>query len=80
MSKHGREIILAEAHSCVVDGNYEEKETTQNILRDGLWSPTLHEDAREYGKACDICQRIGKNYRIDEMPLVPQVTLQALDK
>jgi len=27
-----------------------------------------------------MCQRIGKPSRRDEMPLVPQVTLQAFDK
>jgi hypothetical protein len=41
------------------------------ILRAGLWWPTLHKDAKEYYKACDVCQRVGKPSRRDEMPLAP---------
>ena len=34
----------------------------------------------EFCRSCDVCQCIGKPYRRDEMPLNPQVTLQAFDK
>jgi hypothetical protein len=52
----------------------------QKVLRYGLWWPTLHKDAKEYYKACDVCQRVGKPSRRDEIPLAPQLTLQAFEK
>jgi hypothetical protein len=41
-------LILAEAHEGIVGGHYAGKETTQKVLRAGLWWPTLHKDANEY--------------------------------
>jgi hypothetical protein len=73
-------MILSEAHEGVAGGHYAGKETTQKILRVGLWWPTLHKDAKEFCQSCDVCQRLGKPSRRDEMPLVPQVTLQDFDK
>jgi hypothetical protein len=73
-------MILLEAHKGVVGGNYIRKVTYQNILRVGLWWPTLHKDAKDFCKTCDVCQIIGKPFRRDEIPLVPQVTLQVFDK
>ncbi len=51
-----------------------------NILRASLWWPILHKDAKEHCKRCDVYQRTWKPYRRDEIPLVPQLTLQACDK
>jgi hypothetical protein len=49
-------------------------------LRAGLWWSTIHKDLKEYYKRCDVCQRVGKPKIRYEMPLQPQVTLQAFDK
>jgi ABC-type antimicrobial peptide transport system ATPase subunit len=73
-------LILEEAHEGIAGGHYVGKETTQKILRAGLWWPTLHKDAKEYCRACDVCQRVGKPSRRDEMCLAPQLTLQAFEK
>jgi hypothetical protein len=56
-----RLMILAEAHEGIIGGHYAGKATTQKILRAGLWWPTLHKDAKEYYKAYDVCQRVGKH-------------------
>jgi hypothetical protein len=46
-----------------------------------LWiTPTLHKDAKEYYKVCDICQRVGKPSRRDEIPLELQLNLHAFEK
>jgi hypothetical protein len=37
-------MILEESHDGIVGGNYAGKEMTSNILRAGLWWPTLHKD------------------------------------
>jgi hypothetical protein len=66
-----RPLILREAHEGITGGHYAGKEMTQNVLRVVMWWPTLHKDAKEYYKSCDVCQRVGKPSRRDEMPLVP---------
>jgi len=49
-------MMLEESHEGIVGGHYAEKQTTQKVLRVGLWWPTLHRDAKEYARACDVCQ------------------------
>jgi hypothetical protein len=73
-------MILTEAHEGITGGHYAGKETAQKVLRAGLWWPTLHRDAKDYSRACDVCQRVGKPSRRDEIPLAPQLTLQAFEK
>jgi transposase InsO family protein len=73
-------LILAEAHEGIARGHYVGKETGLKVLKVGLWWPTLHRDSKEYYRACDVCQRVGKPSRRDEMPLTPQLTLQAFKK
>jgi hypothetical protein len=75
-----RLIILKEAHDGIVGGNYAGKSITHNILCTWLWWPTLHKDAKEYCQSYDICQRVGKPSRRDEMSLNAQVTLQEFGK
>ena len=45
-----------------------------------LWWPTLHNDVVDYAWSYDVYQRVSKPSWRDEMPLVPQVTLQPFDK
>ena len=61
-------------------GHYSGNSTTHKVLTTGLWWPTLHRDAMEFCRSCDVCQQIGKPSKRDEMPLNPQVTLKAFDK
>jgi hypothetical protein len=75
-----RKVNISEAHEGITRGHYVGKETTQKVLRDGLWWPTLHRDAKDYYRAFDVCQRVRKPSRRDEMTLAPQLTLQAFDK
>jgi hypothetical protein len=66
-----RPLILTEAHEGITGGHYVGKETAQKILRDGLWWPTLHRDAKDYYRVFDVCQRVGKPSIRDEMLLAP---------
>jgi hypothetical protein len=75
-----RPLILEEYHEVIIGGHYAGKETMQKVLRAGLWWPTLHKDAKDYYKACDVCQRVGKPSRRDDMPLSPHLTLQEFEK
>jgi hypothetical protein len=58
-------LILVESHEDIAGGHYAGKETMKKVLRAGLWWSTLHKDAKEYYKAYDVCQRVGKPYRRD---------------
>jgi hypothetical protein len=78
--EHERPRILAESHEGIAGGHYAGKATVQKVLRAGLWWPTVHRDSKDYCQRCDVCQRVGKPNRWDEMPLRPQVTLQVFDK
>jgi hypothetical protein len=75
-----RPLILIEAHEGIIGGHYAGKETAQKVMRASLWWPTLHRDAKEYARACDVCQRFGRPSRRDEIPLAPQMNLQAFEK
>ena len=78
--EHKRPRILAEAHEGITWGHYSGKATAHKVLRAGLWWLTIHKDSKEYCHWCDVCQRVGKPNRRDEIPLRPRVTLQAFDK
>jgi hypothetical protein len=80
MLEHEISMILAEVHENIAVGHYAGKETTQMFFCAGLWWPTLQKDAKEYWHSCDVCKRVGKPFRRDEIPLNPQVTLQEFDK
>jgi hypothetical protein len=73
-------MILTKAHEGVVGGHYAGNVTTQNIFHVTILWPTLHKDVKELCKNFDVCYRIGKPSRRDEIPLLPQVTLHAFDK
>ena len=75
-----RRRILEEAHAGIAGGHYAGKPNVQKVLTAGLWCPTVHKDAKEFCRSCDVCQRIGKPSRRDEMLLKPQITLQAFEK
>jgi hypothetical protein len=49
------------------------------VLHAGLWWPIIQRDAKEYFQKCDVCQRVGKPNRRDEMPLKRQVTLHVFE-
>jgi hypothetical protein len=64
-------LILVESHEGIVGGHYAGKTITQKVLRAGLWWPTLHRYAKDYQRAYDVCQRVGKFSRRYEMSLAP---------
>jgi hypothetical protein len=78
--EHERHRILEEAHEGIDGGHYEGKYTAQKVLCVGLWWMTIHRDEKDYCQRSDVCQRVGKPNRWDEMPLILHVTLQVFEK
>ena len=71
---------MASAHVGVIGGHYIDRATARKVLGIGLWCPTLDNDVTDYARTYDVCERTGKPSQRDDMPLVPQVTLQPFDK
>ena len=72
--------ILEEAHAGITRGHYAGKAIAQKVLIVRLWWPTVHKDAKEFCRSCDVCQRTRKPSRRDDMLLKPQIILQEFDK
>jgi hypothetical protein len=67
--EHKRPRVLVEVHEGIAGGNYAGKDMTQKVLHAGLWWPTIHKDSKEYFQRFNVCQRVGKPNRRDEMSL-----------
>lgn len=72
--------MLWECHARVAGGHVGGKATARKILQVRLWWPTIHEDAKEYAKSCDVCQRVGNPSHWYELPLNPIHTVQIFEK
>ena len=79
VNDHEWSMLLAEVHSGVVGGHYAGAAIVEKILRVGLWWPMIYQDSKAHWKAYDVCQRVGKPSKRDEM-LMPQVTSHAFAK
>lgn len=78
--EHEREALLFEAHEGVAEGHNAGKATTDKVFCAGMWWPTVQQDAKEYYKRCDVCMRVGKPSRRDELPLFLVVALEPFEK
>ena len=72
--------VLHHAHVGIARGHFSGKITARTILWSGLWWPTLHQDALEYVKRCEECQRTKPPVAMDEMPLRPIMATRAFAK
>ena len=72
--EHECPIILVEAHEGIDGGHYVGKDTAHKVLHTGLWQPKIHKYSKEYCQTCDVCQRVGKPNKRDEMLWRPKVT------
>jgi hypothetical protein len=48
----------------------------RKILQEGLSWPTIFNYDKKYAWVCDVCQRVGKSSRRDELPMHPVRALQ----
>ena len=71
--------VLEACHSSAVGGPHSGIRTTHKILQCGYYWPTLHQDAHEFAKACDRCQRDGDISRKQELPLNPILVIELFD-
>ena len=71
--------MLEACHSSPVGGHHICIRTAHKILQCGYCWPSLHQDAHEFAKACDRCQRDGDISRKQELPLNPILVIELFD-
>jgi hypothetical protein len=49
-------MILSKEDEGIAGSHYKGKAMALKILREGLWWPTLHKDAKEFYKTCFLYQ------------------------
>ena len=72
--------ILEHAHSSIPGGHFLASVMAKTIMREGLWWPTLMQDAEVFVKKCDECQRYKAVIQKDTMPLRPMMGARAFAK
>ena len=72
--------VLEQAHAGLSGGHFSADTTTKAIMTAGLWWPTLFQDAAEFVKRCEECQRVKVPIRRDNMPLRPMMGARAFAK
>ena len=72
--------VLDQAHAGLSGGHFSADTTAKAIMTTGLWWPTLFQDAAEFVKRCEECQRVKVPIRRDNMPLRPMMGARAFAK
>ena len=71
--------VLEACHSSHVDRHHSGILTSHKILQCGYYWSTIHQDAHEFTKACDRCQRDGGISKRQELPLNPILVMELFD-
>ena len=61
--------ILDHCHSRPCGGHFGGSRTAAKVLQSGFFWPTLHQDAYNFAKSCNECQRSGNISHKNEMSL-----------
>ena len=67
--------ILEEIHEGICEDHAGPRSLISKVIRMGYFWPTLQNDAKEFVKKCDKCQRFGNIQRI---PSKKQMTIASL--
>ena len=71
--------VLEACHSSHVGGHHSGIRAAHKILQCGYYWPTIHQDAHEFSKACDRCQRDGGVSRRQDLSLNPILVIELFD-
>ncbi|WMV49906.1 hypothetical protein MTR67_043291 [Solanum verrucosum] len=55
--------VLEACHLSPVGGHHSGIQTAYKILQCGYYWPTIHQDAHDFAKSCDRCQREGGDFK-----------------
>ena len=71
--------VLEACHSSPVGGHHSGIRTAHKILQCGYYWPTIHQDAHDFAKSCDRCQRDGGISKRQELPMNPILVIELFD-
>ena len=71
--------VLEACHSSPVGGHHSRIRTTDMILQCEYYFPIIHQDAPEFSKLCEMCQRDGGILKRQELPLNPILVIDIVD-
>ncbi|KAJ9536802.1 hypothetical protein OSB04_un000026 [Centaurea solstitialis] len=71
--------ILRHCHSRPCGGHFGGSRTAAKVLQSGFFWPTLHNDAYNFAKSCNECQRSGNISHRNEMPLNGILEIELFD-
>ena len=77
--KEEQHDILYHFHASSCGGHFGGNRTITKVLQCGFFWPTLFNDAHDFYKACDRCQRMGNISRRNEMPLHNILEIELFD-
>ena len=69
MPQEEYEKILSKCHFSPYGGHFGSQRIALKVLQSGFFWPTLFKDCHRIVQSCDICQRVGKISRRNEIPL-----------
>ena len=72
--------ILKACHEEPCRGHFANKRTGHKVLSIGYYWPTIFQDAKNFVKGCDSCQRMGQPLKSNEMSLQPKTVIEPLKK
>ncbi|KAM0022394.1 putative nucleotidyltransferase, Ribonuclease H [Helianthus debilis subsp. tardiflorus] len=79
VSRDEGEGILRHVHEGLTGGHHGAHATAQKVFDCGFYWPTVVDDAAEFVRKCDRCQRTGNISSKDEMPQNPIQVLEVFD-
>lgn len=71
--------VLEACYSSPVGGHHCGIPTTHKILQCRYYWLTIHQDAHEFAKSCDQCQRDGGILKKQEIPVNPILVIKLFD-
>ena len=71
--------VLEACHSSALGGHHSGIRTAHKILQCGYYWPTIHQDAHEFSKACDRCERDGGISIKQQIHLNPILVIELFD-
>jgi len=71
--------ILKACHDGPCNGHFANCRTGHKVLYMCYYWPTIFKDTKKFVQACDSFQRIGRPGQFDEMPLHPQLVIEAFE-
>lgn len=69
---------MKSCHEELSGGHFEDKRKGYKVISIGYYWPNIFQDAKNFVKGCDRCQRLVQPLKLDEMQ--PQIVIEPFEK